>query len=128
VDKAVEGATLIAAKGLGRDDLGRIRPGAKADLITIDVTGFLVGGGALPPEPLSNLLYTNGTAVRHVLTDGTFQYYDGHMVVDDEKAVMRRGGKVMTKIWNHLEEEGWFRSVDPTGREAREHLPPRDGT
>ena len=67
---AVDAATLGAARGLGRDDLGRIAAGACADLCAIDVGGWFTGSGALPPEPLTNLLYANGLAVRHVMTDG----------------------------------------------------------
>ncbi len=48
---AIRGATTVAATGLGRSDIGRIEAGAKADLVSIDVSGPLVGVGALPPEP-----------------------------------------------------------------------------
>lgn len=110
---AIEGATIHAANGLGRQDLGRIAPGARADLVSVDVAGLLVGSGATPPEPLNNLLYANGTAVRHVLTDGVFQVHDGRFVIDDEEAVVRRGGEVVAKIWRRLEAEDWFK---PTPR------------
>ncbi len=105
---AVEGATLHAANGLGREDLGRIEAGAKADLCSIDVSGFLTGSGAPPPEPLHNLLYANGLAVRHVMTDGAFQVFDGRFVVDDEGRVQQRGGAVVEKIWAQLRAEKWF--------------------
>jgi 5-methylthioadenosine/S-adenosylhomocysteine deaminase len=105
---AIEGATLNAANGLGRDDLGRIAPGAKADLCTIDVTGFLTGAGAVPPEPLHNLLYAHGLAVRHVMTDGYFQLFDGRLVVDDEERVKQQGGAAVEKIWAQLRAEGWL--------------------
>jgi 5-methylthioadenosine/S-adenosylhomocysteine deaminase len=123
-EEAVHGATLTAANGLGRSDLGRIEEGAKADLITIDVSGFLVGAGALPPEPLNNLLYANGQMVKHVITDGQIQFFDGHMVVDDEAQVMQRGGAVAQAIWDQLADEGFFAPADVNSREAREHLPP----
>jgi cytosine/adenosine deaminase-related metal-dependent hydrolase len=106
--QAIEGATLHAAQGLGREDLGRIAPGAKADLCTIDVTNFLTGVGVIPPEPLNNLLYANGLSVRHVMTDGYFQVFDGRFVVDDEERVKQRGGAVVEKIWAQLRAEKWF--------------------
>ena len=105
---AVQGATLGAAQGLGRDDLGRIAPGAKADVCTVDVTGFLSGTGAVPPEPLNNLLYAHGLSVRHVMTDGRFQVFDGRFVADDEGQVQQRGGEVVKKIWAQLQSEKWF--------------------
>jgi 5-methylthioadenosine/S-adenosylhomocysteine deaminase len=105
---AVTSATLHPARGLGREDLGRITPGAKADLCTIDVSRFLTGGGATPPEPLNNLLYANGLCVRHVMTDGHFQVFHGRFVADDEDRVLKRGGAVVGKIWARLRQERWF--------------------
>jgi cytosine/adenosine deaminase-related metal-dependent hydrolase len=110
VMQAVEGATIVAARGLRRDDLGKIVPGAKADLIAVDVSGFHVGGGTRPPEPLNNLLYASGRSVRHVVIDGTFVVFDGRLTVDDEAAVIARGGAAAEKVWAQLESEGWFRS------------------
>jgi len=105
---AVEGVTRVAADGLGRGDLGRIKVGAKADLITVDVSGWLVGGGAMPPEPLHNLLYVNGKSVRHVMTDGVFQVWEGALVCGDPAAVSAAGGAAVRKIWERLAAEGWF--------------------
>ena len=105
---AVHGATLGAAQGLGREDLGRLAPGAKADLCTIDVSGFLTGTGAVPPEPLNNLLYAHGLSVRHVMVDGKFQVFHGQFVSDDAARVQRQGGAVVQKIWAQLRDEKWF--------------------
>jgi cytosine/adenosine deaminase-related metal-dependent hydrolase len=106
---AVNAATRDAARGLGRDDLGRIRPGARADFCTVDVSGFLVGAGAAPPEPLNNLLYANGAAVRHVATDGVFQLWDGTLAIDDERRVIETAGGLMERLWGELADQGWFR-------------------
>lgn len=103
---AVNAATRDAARGLGRDDLGEIRAGAKADFCTLDVSGFLVGCGHTPPEPLNHLLYANGLAVRNVATDGVFQVWNGRLVVDDERRVIRDGGAVMKRLWETLASEG----------------------
>lgn len=108
---AIEGATVAAAKGLRRNDLGRIEAGAKADLVSIDVGGLLVGTGATPPEPLNNLLYAGGSSVRHVMTDGVFQVHEGRFVADDEAAVIRKGGEAVVKIWKRLGEEDWFKAT-----------------
>jgi len=108
MELAVEAATLGAARGLGRDDLGRIAAGACADLCAIDVSGFFTGSGALPPEPLTNLLYANGLAVRHVMTDGNFQVFDGRLVVDDEVQVAARAGAAVQQLWAQLRAERFF--------------------
>lgn len=110
---AVEGATVAAADGLRRKDLGRIEKGAKADLVSIDVSGFLVGDGATPPEPLNHLLYAHGSSVRDVIVDGVYKVAGGHLVADDEAAVVKLGGEVVQKIWRKLAEENWF---TPTAR------------
>lgn len=109
IQRAVEAATLDAARGLGRDDIGRIAVGAKADLVSIDVSGLLAGTGALPPEPLYHLLYANGLMVRHVLINGAFKVFDGVLRVDDETELLARGGAVVQKIWAQLEDEGFFK-------------------
>ena len=101
-------ATQIPAAALGRNDIGRISEGARADLVSIDVSGLLVGSGTLPPEPLNNLLYANGMMVRHTMTDGRIQIYDGHLVIDDETRVVAEGGQVMEAIYNQMLNEGWF--------------------
>lgn len=106
---AVRGATVVAARGLRRPDLGRIRPGARADLAMIDVSGLLTGAGALPPEPLNHLLYAHGTSVRHVMTEGRLQVYDGRVVIDDEARIVAEGGRAAQQIWAQLAKEGWFR-------------------
>ena len=108
---AVRNATTVPATALKRNDIGRITVGAKADLVSIDVSGLLVGGGALPPEPLNNLLYANGMMVRHVMTDGRMQIHDGHLVADDENRVVEDGGQVMAAIYDQLQAEGWFTSL-----------------
>ena len=104
----IKAVTLNTANGLGRSDLGRIAVGAKADLTSIDVSGFLIGSGAAPPEPLNNLLYASGLHVRNVMTEGVLQICDGTLVVDDEARVIRRGAEVVQRIWAQLEREGWF--------------------
>ncbi len=109
---AVDAATRVPADGLGRPDLGRIRPGARADMTTVDVSGFLVGSGAKPPEPLNNLLYAGGRSVRHVLTEGRFQVWHGKLVVADAAQVSTAGGAAAQRIWDMLDADGWFDGED----------------
>ena len=104
----IRAATLDAASGLDRPDLGRIEVGAKADLVTIDVYGLLVGSGASPPEPLNNLLYAHGRCVRDVMVDGEFVVRGGHLVVADEANVVKAGGAAVAQLWDQLDTEGWF--------------------
>jgi len=104
----IRSVTINPADGLGRSDIGRIEPGALADLTSIDVSGFLVGAGVAGPEPLNNLLYASGAMVRNVMTEGALQVSNGHLVVDDEDTVIRRGAEVVHRLWAELEADGWF--------------------
>ena len=105
---AIKSATFSGAKGLGRNDLGRIEAGAKADLCTIDVSGLLVGNGIAPREPWNNLLYANGLSVRNVMIDGEWKVRDGVLVFDDEARLKSRGGVAAKKIWDQLDRDGFF--------------------
>lgn len=105
---AIGGATVVAADGLRRPDLGRIAPGARADLVGIDVTGPLVGVGTPPPEPLNNLLYAHGLSTRFVMTDGNLQVHGGRFIADKFRRVAQEGGEVVAGIWARLRDEGWF--------------------
>jgi 5-methylthioadenosine/S-adenosylhomocysteine deaminase len=110
---AVGGATAVAADGLRRPDLGRLAPGARADFIALDLSDWLVGAGASPPEPLNNLLYASGAAVTHVAIDGRFVVFDRALQTADEQKVFERGAAVNRKIWRQLVDEDWF---SPTPR------------
>jgi cytosine/adenosine deaminase-related metal-dependent hydrolase len=105
---ALRGCTSAPADALRRPDLGRIEVGGRADLVAVDLRGLLVGSGAPPPEPLSNLLYANGTAVSWVLVDGRVQVADGGYVGGDIAEIVGEGGAVARRIWSTLEAEGWF--------------------
>jgi cytosine/adenosine deaminase-related metal-dependent hydrolase len=105
---AVEAATLGGARGLGREDLGRIAVGAKADLTSIDVSGMFVGVGTVPREPLNHLMYANGLSVRNVMTDGQWQVRDGALTIVDEAALVHKAGKVVQRIWDRMAADGVF--------------------
>jgi len=63
-----EAATLAGARALGRDDLGRIAPGAKADIVLVDLDH-----PSMRPvrDPLRSLVYSGvAGAVRDVFVNG----------------------------------------------------------
>jgi 5-methylthioadenosine/S-adenosylhomocysteine deaminase len=71
-------ATIGSARALGRDDLGRITPGAKADFVMVDITH-----PAMQPlyDPVRSMVHAAGErAVRHV-------FIGGQQVVRDGKAL-----------------------------------------
>lgn len=80
-----DAATLGGADLLGRDDIGRVAPGAKADLVLVDVTH-----PAMRPlrDPIRSLVYAAADrAVRTVIVDGEIVVQDGTVLtLDLEKA------------------------------------------
>ncbi len=105
---AMRASTVNGAAIRGRDDLGRIEVGARADLASVDVTGYFVGSPAVPPQPVYNLLYANGRNVVNVMTDGLLQVHNGRMTMIDERRIAERAGRVMEKLWAQAAAEGWF--------------------
>ena len=80
-------ATIGGAKALGRDDLGRLAVGAKADLVLLD----LEAPGMRPVrDPLRSFFFSAADrAVRHVFVDGRQVVKEGEVTTIDH-ATMRR--------------------------------------
>lgn len=75
-------ATEGSAVGLGRPDLGHLRPGAAADVCAWDVSGVPDAGVA---DPVAGLLWASpGRRPRHVLVAGRPVVRDGRLVAADE--------------------------------------------
>ncbi len=110
IRQGVDAATVVPAKGLRRDDLGRLAAGAAADLVSVDVSGLLSGSGVLPPEPLNLLLYANGRHVRTVMIAGRVQVENFRLTFADEATLMARAGAVQKRLWARLDQEGWFKA------------------
>ena len=63
-----DAATLGGARALGRSDLGLLAPGAKADLVVIDISRNLQG-----PDPIQSLMTgASGRDVTNVIINGRF--------------------------------------------------------
>lgn len=72
---ALHAATIAGARALGRDDIGRISVGAKADLVLVDL-----GHPLMQParDPLRSLVFhAADRAVQTVLIDGEVAFKDG---------------------------------------------------
>jgi cytosine/adenosine deaminase-related metal-dependent hydrolase len=93
----VEAATLGGARALRRDDLGRIAPGARADVVVVDL-----GRPHLAPvaDPLKSLVWhAQGADVRHVLVDGEVLVADGRHTRLDEAAVRGQAAAAIERVW-----------------------------
>ena len=82
----LEMATTGSAAGLGRPELGHLRPGAAADLCVWDVSGVADAGVA---DPVDGLLWAApGRRPRHVVVAGRVVVRDGRLVTADEREVV----------------------------------------
>jgi len=95
-------ATLGGAKGLGKSDLGRIAPGALADITIVNMASL----NTVPVrDPIRNLVNcAQRSDVETVIVDGKIVVEDGVITtVDEEKLVddVQRAGE---RIWSRLPE------------------------
>ena len=82
-----EAATNEAAKALGRDDLGRLASGAKADFVVVDLA---IAEMQPVYDPLRSLIFTAADrAVRDVFVNGVQRVDKGRVVSIDMEAAAR---------------------------------------
>jgi 8-oxoguanine deaminase len=81
-------ATLGGARALGRDDLGRLAPGAKADITVVDLGALHTGP---IDDPIRTMLYnTSGASVRTVIVNGRTIMADRQIPGVDADAMRER--------------------------------------
>ena len=97
--------TLGGARALRRDDLGRLAPGAKADIVLIDMRSFRMG----PYRDPIKALVQCGTAddVDRVIVDGKTVVEDGHVVGLDEAALLAQAQAEADRLWSTVPEWHW---------------------
>ncbi|MDP6389607.1 MAG: amidohydrolase family protein, partial [Alphaproteobacteria bacterium] len=110
VGDAFNAATLGGAGALGRDDLGRLAVGAKADLVLVDLKH-----PAMMPvrEPLRSLILVAAErAVRHVYVDGEPVVRDGRPLNVDLDAASEALEEAQQRSMARIPDRDW------TGRDA----------
>jgi 5-methylthioadenosine/S-adenosylhomocysteine deaminase len=107
-------ATLGGARALGRQDLGRLAPGAKADLIIIDLNDFHFG---LMDDPVRTLMISaSGKDVKTSIIDGRIVMNDRKIEGIDFDALQQQGQAYYDKMklgycerdYQHLPQEKLF--------------------
>ena len=95
--------TLKAAKALGRDDIGRIAPGAKADIILMNLRQ-----AHLTPfrDPLKILIYhADRNDVDTVIVDGKVLMAGRKLLTVDEEEVLARAAEAASRAWKKADTE-----------------------
>ncbi len=99
--EALRLGTRGGAACLGRDELGSLEPGKRADVALFDVTG-LAGAGA-EADPVAGLVLAWPQRVRHLLVEGRFVVRDGTLVTADEAALAADAHRVARRIDGRVE-------------------------
>ena len=100
-----DAATLGGARALGRDDLGRIAAGARADLVLWRASSW-----RMTPlrDPVKNIVY-NATDedVDRVYVDGRLVVDGGRVLAADEPAILRALQAAGERMWPRMAKHDW---------------------
>lgn len=88
-------ATLGGAKALGRDDLGRLSPGTKADIIVVDLNSLRTGPIDDPIRTM--LMNATGANIRTVVINGRIVMQDWTIPGVDMESMRIEGQKFFAK-------------------------------
>jgi len=111
-------ATLGGARALGRDDLGRLAPGAKADITIIRLRAPNSLRWGVVYDPIKALVDTGiGDDVETVLVDGIVRMRDRRVPGVNCDGLLNQAQAAAEQYWSHLQE--W----DILGRTAEEASP-----
>ena len=99
-------ATLGGANAINRDDLGRIAPGAKADLVIWEGESMWMSPLR---DPIKNIVYNaQASDVQTVIVNGKVVMRDGVIpTAPDIKALARRLQAAGDKMWQNIPKGDW---------------------
>jgi cytosine/adenosine deaminase-related metal-dependent hydrolase len=108
--------TLGGAKMLGRNDLGRLQKGAKADITIVNLRDIAFGAVR---DPIRSLMETAVSRdVRTVIVDGETLVDNGTYLRLDEQELLDKVQAKGEQVWNSVPEWHW------TGKPIDEVVPP----
>lgn len=100
-------ATSGGAAILGRDDIGRLAPGCRADLVLVDLTHPAMRPGY---DPLRSLLYAAADrAIRSVWVDGAKIMEDGTVLTMDYRAASAALHEAQARMVRDVPARDWAR-------------------
>lgn len=93
-------ATVGGAKGIGRSDLGRITPGAIADIAIVSMETI----NTVPVrDPIRNLVNNaQRSDVKIVIVDGKIVIENGKLLTIDEEKLIKQVQRVAEGIWSRI--------------------------
>jgi len=116
--EAFQAATLGGARALGRDDVGRLAPGAKADILIIDLSGRDTLRYGPVRDPIKSLVECGiGDDVETVIVDGVVRMEGRRIPGIDLTALRLEAQEAGEAVWARVQE--W----DPLERTADEMSP-----
>lgn len=102
---ALTAATLGGARALRRDDLGRLAPGAKADIVVVDLGKLRIGPYRDPIKALVNCAVMDDVA--RVFVDGRSVVERGRVVGVDEEKLLADAQAEAERLWKTVPEWHW---------------------
>ena len=111
-EHVVHWATRGGAHALGRDDLGRLTPGAKADVVLIKNDQSAVSFPLLNPYGQVAFQAQRGD-VHTVIVDGRVVKHEGRLVGADLPAVRRTVEATVDHLKSALGEDAWQAGMNP---------------
>lgn len=103
--EVLSAATLAGARALRRDDIGRLAPGAKADVVVVNLQSMRIGPYRDPIKALVNCATTDD--VEQVIVDGRTVVEAGRVVGVDEEALRADAQREAERVWATVPEWHW---------------------
>jgi cytosine/adenosine deaminase-related metal-dependent hydrolase len=98
-------ATVGGATALGRSDLGRLAPGAKADLVIFDLRTTRYGPVR---DPINALVeYGSGADVETVIVDGEVVIESGRSTRIDDNELFTQAQSAANRAWDNWPARDW---------------------
>ena len=106
-----EAATIGGAKALGRDDIGRLAAGCRADFVVVDAEHPMMRPGR---DPVRSLIYAAGDrALKAVHVDGQQVVRDGEVLTMDYRAAAAHLHEAQKRVMDRVPSLDWaHRPVD----------------
>ena len=106
-----DAATIGGATALGRDDIGKLAAGCRADFVLVDITHPQVRPAR---DPLRSLIYAAGDrAIKAVYVDGTKVVENGEVLTMDYRGAAAALHEAQKRVIARVPQTDWaHRSVD----------------